>query len=961
MAQEFGAYVIGDDAFRSALDAQRGKAAYLRMLYDGYRWAGAAGFCPWDNLYQYEDSQKMFSDLTVIPRKQTARLFAGRRNQLLFKVMNDTFSAEPVTFEWSYEVAGKRIAGASQALKIEPGFGQEVTLAIDAPATLERLEGQLKVRASQPGAPDFVDVRSLPVLPAVDAVKLAAPLTVLDRSGKLKPFLDSAHVKYDEVQQLTSLKGRSGLVMIGPDTLTPEEAFGQDLLKFALAGGRIIVLEQDNPVGGGNLPVFVQTTPRQGGYAHPQALGTPLFRDLGKDDLIDWGGDHPTYKAPYMKPAHGARSLAQAGDKLQLTPLVEAGCGEGVLALCQLRVGAKLLEEPAAAVLLRNLLETYSTYKAPRGVAAVYAPGNRLLSEEVAATGLLTRPVGALREALDPAQYRVAVVEASRANLEALAGLKAEAGAFEQAGGWIMLCGLAPDGLDAFSALTGAQHQLRPFRLERATMENAAYGLAATLGNRDLVMFTTNEIQHGKMWVSGDEFSFVIDAGSNAAPFCRMPGGPEDPYVYESPQASENPDKSPWNLVNGLLNSDNWRYIRQIWVPEGGLEPLVFGLRRPETLSQINIWNNANYWTIKDLDIILDGDTAHPLKAVLSDTYDLTEIKFAEPRKVEKTIALQVRTWREGRGQDLAQRLVGIDNVQFIRAVQPSDAVSIDSTGGLVAFPKGPGGIFLNQIKFMEKEQNPDNATKKSNLLSVLLQNMGVGAEAAAIAVPGVNLKYEPVDILQWCNGYMTEKDGRIGWFGQKNLDLHNLPIGDQYMADVLYHIVDYVNAPVPNCILLGTEIVRKDLPLEVTGIKVGRKADVLFFLHSAAISYPISSYERPALIENPSLLPEAARYVLHYTDGTTAVIPVVLERDVENWLRDKAEPIQGASIAWTDKVQSSQGSVTILYSMKALNPRPDAEIATIDVVSGRWEGNRYTNRCIFGVVAVTVGTLQGK
>jgi hypothetical protein len=50
MAQEFGAYVIGDDAFRSALDAQRGKAAYLRMLYDGYRWAGAAGFCPWDNL-----------------------------------------------------------------------------------------------------------------------------------------------------------------------------------------------------------------------------------------------------------------------------------------------------------------------------------------------------------------------------------------------------------------------------------------------------------------------------------------------------------------------------------------------------------------------------------------------------------------------------------------------------------------------------------------------------------------------------------------------------------------------------------------------------------------------------------------------------------------------------------------------------------------------------------------------
>ena len=35
--------------------------------------------------------------------------------------------------------------------------------------------------------------------------------------------------------------------------------------------------------------------------------------DLGADDLIDWAGGHPTYKAVYQKPSQGARALAVAG------------------------------------------------------------------------------------------------------------------------------------------------------------------------------------------------------------------------------------------------------------------------------------------------------------------------------------------------------------------------------------------------------------------------------------------------------------------------------------------------------------------------------------------------------------------------------------------------------------------------------------------------------------------------
>ena len=413
-ALELGSYAIGDQAFRSAADELRGKAAYLRMLYGGYRWAGVAAFCPWDNLHGYDDADKVFSDLYVVPRRQTSRLYAGADNKLLFKVMNDTFSKEPVTFEWTYQAADGTSQKGSDKVQIEPGFGREETITIRAPKADVRLEGTLTLKATQPGAPDYVDVRSVPVLPVVGALKVEGTVTVLDRSGGLADFLQKVGLQFQRIEKLTDAKGRTGLLLIGPDTLTAQEALGRDLLTFAAQGGRAIVLEQDVPAAGVNLPAPVRTTTHYGGYAHPKALGTPAFRDLGKDDLIDWAGGGPVYKNVYEKPTQGARSLAECGSMLPYAPLIEMPAGDGVIVVCQLRVGANLGKDPAADVLLRNLVEHYAGYRPATGVAAVYAPEDKLLAEKVNATGSLNQAVGSVAEALDPVRFRVAVIEVAR-------------------------------------------------------------------------------------------------------------------------------------------------------------------------------------------------------------------------------------------------------------------------------------------------------------------------------------------------------------------------------------------------------------------------------------------------------------------------------------------------------------------------------------------------------------------
>jgi hypothetical protein len=79
---EYGTLVAGSLASRSKQHAREAKAKYLRMLYGGYRWAGVQAFFPWDNLAEFDDARKVFSDLCVIPRKQTHRLYGGRRQRI---------------------------------------------------------------------------------------------------------------------------------------------------------------------------------------------------------------------------------------------------------------------------------------------------------------------------------------------------------------------------------------------------------------------------------------------------------------------------------------------------------------------------------------------------------------------------------------------------------------------------------------------------------------------------------------------------------------------------------------------------------------------------------------------------------------------------------------------------------------------------------------------------------------
>jgi hypothetical protein len=77
--------------------------------------------------------------------------------------------------------------------------------------------------------------------------------------------------------------------------------------------------------------------------------------------------------------------------------------------------------------------------------------------------------------------------------------------------------------------------------------------------------------------------------------------------------------------------------------------------------------------------------------------------------------------------------------------------------------------------------------------------------------------------------------------------------------------------------------------------------------------------------------------YVLHYTDGKTATIPIVYGRSVVDWWvnADSIVPTD-AKIAWTGDCEAAKHyeCQVRLYTYTVNNPRPGAEIATLDFVS---------------------------
>ncbi len=245
----------------------------------------------------------------------------------------------------------------------------------------------------------------------------------------------------------------------------------------------------------------------------------------------------------------------------------------------------------------------------------------------------------------------------------------------------------------------------------------------------------------------------------------------------------------------------------------------------------------------------------------------------------------------------------------------------------------GRGRVILSQLNAMKlASRDGAAAVYLGNLLRYAVGSAGLWSEALPAETADSGFLVEetaliPVELRRHANRAFrddSETGGAVGWLGQGSNDFRMMPLGRQKAAGVLFDVIDPASNDNRGCLIVrGSE--RPEFPAAITGIPVGRKFGRLFFLHTAG-------WGAPKL---------AARYRIHYADGTSVDIPVFGGRNVGDWWSCGNLPEAKIGLTGTRPNGHTVGSWVMQWS----NPRPECEIDSLDFLSAGVEGQMSFER----------------
>jgi beta-galactosidase len=903
------AYFEGDGAF--AGKPVKGVAIWYRILQEGYRWAGYGAWHFWLGQNDTDGSQYVaLAPRAVFARDWNWTFPAGATVNRTFVLFNDTRHADPMTFAWELRLDGRKVAGRTREYAVAPGGQLRLDEPIRLPDAKGRRDGEFLLTLAVGGKEVFRDVKPASVLaprPRDLGGLAGAGLAVFDPRGTLRAFLRAQRIPFTAVDALDRLPPEARVLAVGSDALDERECVSSRLAAFAGGDRRVVVLDQTHPLRFQALPAEIEASANAGFTAFFEDASHPVAAGLLDRDFFAWGASNAVYRNAYEKPSRGGRSLVQCHDGLRYTALVEAPVDKGLLLLCQLAVGARLDANPAAQQLVLNLLGYAATYRQefhPAVAAVAEAPR---LKAALEAMGLTYESVPDARAAIARKPPAVAIVAATPAALRALAGDRAAVQAFCRGGGALVLCGVTPEGLADYNRIVGVDHMMRPGARERVTLPAKRDRLTAGLTAGDVRLESAQRIF---AWTAGnyvvsDMFSHVVDY-DEVASFAAS-----DFHSYA-------------NIVNGFVGEDGWPLIVDFAIPADG-QPFAIkiALPKPQTLTELTFDQSVNYNPTTRIALRFDGQDRREFAL---EPNGAAQVFALEPPREARELTLETCAWQIDPAKPRNQ---GIDNIA-LKARRPPEFYArvhpMLNVGGLMRYREGAGDIVLCNLLFKDREEVPANAEKKRAILAAILRNLKAPFATGRTVVAGMDLVYEPVDISRQCTQYRDEK----GWFGDKRFTFKDLPAGEQRLAGVRYSVYEMATSPVPNALMPAGKGVPGNLPAEIRGVPVGRKADALFFLHAARID----RRRNPQEIKEGKAF-EIARYVVHYADGQTAEIPVRAEIDVEHYTQKTPAAIPGAQLAWTRPYESTDTSAAA-YSKQWNNPRPEVEIAAVDILPGK-------------------------
>ena len=932
------ASVAGEKAFLGKGMIPEAFTLLHEMYATGYRWkeTGAVHFWMGPGVLLPDHDYDYWQPVAVLLRQWNRVFGAGEKIARTLKVFNGTRFDTPIVVKWVFTTGRSAVAQDERSIRLPPGEDETFTVAFTAPDVDAATEAGFTVSAHRDGKQVYDTRRSWRILPKsrISPETKKVNIAVWDPSTTVQKRLLAQDVAFTEVLSAEELEDTDAdLVIVGSDVVSKPLSTSGMWMRLAAANKRVLVLEQEYPLHYQAVPVDSVPTEFEGRISFSQNIEHPVFEGLTQHDLSFWGNDHIVYRRVYGKPTRGGRSLAHADDQLGYSPLMFAPIEQGGLMLCQYVLGEKLNSNIVAQTLFDNLVDHLAVYRpVVRPTAVAAAPSSPLveaLNNIALKYSTVTNPI----EAVSDEGIRLIVVDGTPANLNQLAENESVLDSYFDRGGWLMVMNVTPESLSPFNEIVDYEHLIRPFRMERVTFPSVRDPLTAGLTLRDVVMGSGERIQrHTKdEWPADDAFESIVDI-DDVADFAEFPS----PAHFNDPDVrGPGSDRWPLNMINGYTAKDHWRLGFSIHLQDDDPTEWTIKLPRQEKVIGLAVSTNQIYHKITRLKLIFDGRRNDAVVLDVEPREGPQTFNF-EPRSAAE-VTFQILDWTEDGRSDV----IGIDDMQLrVQRAAGFDrrVIPMLNIGGLVKYPRGNGGLILNQYRIVRHESNPLNQEKKQTVIATILRNLGAPFSGARAVIAGRDLQYTPVSLESYANVFLTSEQG---WPDKKH-DLSALPLGRQTFRNVPYEIRDFTTSPLESGVTLAHDRLKSNAQKKEVIIEVDEHADALFFLHT----FHQSRTWRPG--RNKPEPPVVFEYVVYYSDGTQEVVPIQLQRGVQDFVLEEHEALPDAAVAW--RTAGADDKQVAVYQYQWNNPHPNKPVQSVAVRYNKDEGPTYGAPVLLGL-----------
>jgi beta-galactosidase len=317
-------------------------------------------------------------------------------------IINNSRKTTEAICQWSLNIP-KPITG-DKTVNVRTGEILKIPLLFDLPQTIAPGAYTIDLSVEYDSKSIQHDSFAIHVLPITKQISTQAKIALYDPQGETQQVLEEAGISFKKINSSSTLDNYDMLI-IGKKAITLDGPI--PTIESVQKGLKVIVFEQSAEVLEKRLGFRVQEYGLRRVFTRIE--NHPMLSNLTNDLLHDWHGEAtilPSRLEYTTRPMHGPTvqwcgidvtrpwrcgcwgnvasvllekptigdfvPIVDGGFNLQYSPLLEYREGDGVIVFCQLDVTGRTVSEPAAGILVTNIIQYVSNYKPQAQKKAYY-------------------------------------------------------------------------------------------------------------------------------------------------------------------------------------------------------------------------------------------------------------------------------------------------------------------------------------------------------------------------------------------------------------------------------------------------------------------------------------------------------------------------------------------------------------------------------------------------------------